>query len=84
MSDTDSVKKLHNEGIHSNVRTKTLHSCLTPTFSLQKYSEGSPIILVFCQPAEELKKNYPYVPVSYCSWLESAGARCIPVPWNLT
>lgn len=45
-----------------------------------------PIILVFCQPSEELTierdKIYPYTPVSYATWLEAAGARCIPLPYN--
>ena len=25
---------------------------------------------------------YPYAPVSYAEWLEAAGARCVPLPYN--
>jgi len=36
------------------------------------------IILVFCQPSEELaiQKNeiFPYTPLSYPNWLQAAGA----------
>ena len=46
-----------------------------------------PIILIFCQPSEEINIQkgdiFPYAPISYPSWLSAIGAECIPFPYNI-
>jgi gamma-glutamyl hydrolase len=43
-----------------------------------------PIIGVLNQPADAdlLKYGQTYIPASYVKWLESSGARVVPVPYN--
>ena len=52
---------------------------------------NKPTILVFCQPSEEIAIDtsnqnypiYPYAPVSYATWLEGVGAKCVALPYNI-
>lgn len=78
------LQKEDHEHIPSYVRTKSLARALENQLDIPDRSEASPVILVFCQPAEELgKAQFPFVPVSYCAWLEAAGARCVALPYNI-
>lgn len=59
---------------------------LLSSFSLNpnKINER-PIIGVFAQPAEEFKDNYhSYIASSYVKFIESAGARVVPIPFDLS
>lgn len=82
--DFGSLQKDDHEHIPSYVKTKTLVRAIDHQLDPPDRSEVSPVILVFCQPAEELgKAQYPFVPVSYCAWVEAAGARCVALPYNI-
>ena len=71
------------------VKTKTLMDLLkSPQIDERNIMKGDePIILVFCQPSEEINiqkgEIFPYTPISYPSWLLAAGAQCIPFPYNI-
>lgn len=80
----DALLKEDHDSIPNYVRTKTLYRALDNQLDIPDRTESSPVICVFCQPAEELgKAQFPFVPVSYCAWLEAAGARCVALPYNI-
>ena len=72
-----------------SVRTHTLLQLLKPVQIPQPdpFFIPKPTILVFCQPSEEIaiqnnNNVFPYAPVSYVEWVEAAGAKCVPIPYN--
>lgn len=86
--DLGNLSKEDPKSIVNSIKTKTVLDLLNPIelHDPDPIISAKPIILVFCQPSEELvierDKTYPYAPVSYATWLEAAGARCIPLPYN--
>jgi len=48
-----------------------------------------PVIGIFAQPSEDIEEFYPtekgysYMPASYVKWVESAGGRAVPLPYNI-
>ena len=44
---------------------------------------------MFAQPSEDLAKyhdpnsGYSYIAASYVKWIESAGGRVVPIPYNI-
>ncbi len=85
----DSLNDTNIEKAVNYVKTKTVSDLLiSPSIEEREIKvHDNPIILVFCQPSEELniQKNtvFPYTPISYTNWLEAAGAHCIPLPYNI-
>ena len=71
------------------VKTKTLMDLIRPPpIDDRNIIKGeTPVILVFCQPSEEINIQkgdiFPYAPISYPSWIQAAGGQCIPFPYNI-
>jgi gamma-glutamyl hydrolase len=73
--------------ITNSIKTQTALALLNPPSLTECESPDTrPLILIFCQPSEEVAidktKVYPYAPVAYSNWLEATGARCIPLPYD--
>lgn len=43
-----------------------------------------PIIGILTQPGEPAPKGYSYIAASYIKWIEAAGARVIPIMYDMT
>jgi gamma-glutamyl hydrolase len=43
-----------------------------------------PIIGILSQPGDPAPEGYSYIAASYVKWVESAGARVIPIEFDLT
>jgi gamma-glutamyl hydrolase len=43
-----------------------------------------PIIGILSEPGDPAPEGYSYIAASYVKWVESAGARVIPIEFDLT
>ena len=46
-------------------------------------AHNRPIIGIFAQPKWNMGPNRTYIAASYVKWVESAGGRVIPIPYDI-
>ena len=63
-----------------------LSTILSLSLSIDPYT---PVIGVFAQTSQDIENRFPkemgysYIPASYTKWVEAAGGRAVPIPYNL-
>ena len=67
-----------------SVRVQTMEEVDQPV--ADKFFGGSPVIGIISQPriSSETEETEYVIAASYVKWVESAGARVMPIPWDAT